>query len=477
MPQPPTINNFNLPGANYANDNVVNSERLSNNVKMLQAHALTADKGLDTYTFILAGGRGTRLHPLTSKCCKPAVPFGGGCRIIDFSLSNCLNSGISQIGVLTQYKQRSLIQHLQHISAEFAKLTASTIDILPPQYDHQPDGYSGTADAVAQNLPILQNLNPKRTLILAGDHIYKADYRRLVDRHAASDAEVSVACCKVPVSTAHRFGVVQVDAKGQLIYFREKPDDPVCCADDPNSSLISMGIYLFNTDVLVDILSSHLSKQRSLSDFGKDILPRIINDYRVFAYDFSGAQVENYWQDVGTIDSYYKANMDLLDSGSKINLDDPYWPILTESGQALPAHLSTDCLGHSGSISDCIISNACQTQGSFIKHSILFQSVTVEDSTMIENSLILPGARIGTKCRIRNAIIDANVVVEDGSEIGYDWQQDALKHYVSESNVTVVSNVDLFHNVQLTKPIQAVTDASSEISDSSEKTVTAHQSG
>lgn len=403
----------------------------------LQTYAQKADDEFDTMAFILAGGRGTRLHPLTSNLCKPAVHFGGSCRIIDFTLSNCINSGIRRVGVLTQYKQRSLINHLGKNWGDRGQSLQDSVKIMPAQHDIQFNGYRGTADAIAQNLDALKQCSPKYTLILSGDHVYKADYRRMLDHHIQTDADVTVSCCEVPASSAQRFGVVETDANQKIVRFSEKPAQPATLPERHESSLISMGIYLFKTPLLIELLNRESATLGF--DFGRDIFPGLIKDHNVFAYRFDRAQYQNYWQDIGTIDSYYDANMHLLDPAPAVDLNDSNWPVHTQSKPAAPARLGVDSQGHSGFVRDCIVACGCSVHGARIQHSILFQSVQVDENSLIENSLILPGARIGKECKIKNAIIDSAVHIADSTEIGYDQRQDASQYHVSANGVVVVA--------------------------------------
>lgn len=396
------------------------------------------DDELDTVAFILAGGRGTRLHPLTGNVCKPAVSFGAHCRIIDFTLSNCFNSGIRRISVLTQYRQQVLIEHLRKAWSGTQQDNSQFIEILPPQYDQNLHGYRGTADAVKQNVGLLRQLSPRNTLILAGDHIYKADYRQMIRHHAQSMADVTVACCEIAVADAKRFGVVECNNSGFITGFEEKPLHPKTVPERPDNAMVSMGIYVFKTSVLLDILSEDTPNSGERLDFGRDIFPWLIENYRVYAYEYDQAQTECYWQDIGTIDSFYEANMQLLQSYPAIDLNDTNWPIRTHVRTVFPARLCVDSKGNNGSVSDSIIASGCVLHGSIIRHSIIFNSVTIDDKTIIENSLVLPGARIGKRCKVRNAIIDTDVILPDGSAIGHDLKQDAMQYHVSRNGISVV---------------------------------------
>lgn len=401
-----------------------------------------SNKTHDTIALVLAGGRGTRLQPLTQRRCKPAVPFGANYRIIDFTLTNCVNSEIRRIGVLTQYEQNSLIRHIQEgwnfLRREFKEF----IDILPAQQSNENLWYVGTADAVTQNLGFLKRNRPKHTLILAGDHIYKADYRRLIQNHVNESADVSIACCTVPTSEAHQFGIVDTDDRNRIIKFTEKPSIPVNSKMYSEAVTASMGIYLFNTDRLIECLEHDRHDTQSTHDFGHDIVPRLIvdADSDVVAYQFDQAQSEHYWRDVGTIDAYFEANMQLLDSNPPMKLHSSNWPIHASHKNTFPTHLVTDASGHQCVTFNCIIGSGCLLHGARVRHSILFTGAKINDQSEIENSLILPGAVIGKRCRIRNAIIDSGTRIEDDTEIGFDIGGDTTHYRVSDQGVVVVSD-------------------------------------
>ncbi|MFK7994504.1 MAG: glucose-1-phosphate adenylyltransferase [Granulosicoccus sp.] len=411
----------------------------SRSVDRLVSQNHCTDNVQDTLALILAGGRGTRLLPLTQERCKPAVPFGGSFKIIDFTLSNCLNSGIRRIGVLTQYEQHSLIRHLQQGWNIFRREQNEFLDILPAQQRHGNTWYRGTADAVSQNLDLLKNLSPRHTLILAGDHIYKADYRRMIREHVANNAEVTIACCEVPLENAGQFGIVRTDTQNRIKQFDEKPSRPQGIPGRAGVAHASMGVYLFNTELLLNCLKADIQAENSSHDFGSDIIPSLIETNRVLAYEFERAQIETYWRDVGTLDAYYEANMQLLELEPSIELHNRSWPIHTHISSSFPVQFTGDSIGHRGLASDCIVGSGCVLRGSMVRHSVVFSDVQIHERTQIDNSLILPGAVIGERCRIKNAIIDSRTRIPDGTEIGYDPYADALRYRVSEKGIVVVA--------------------------------------
>lgn len=394
---------------------------------------------LDTVAIVLAGGRGSRLGPLTQSCCKPAVSFGAGTRIIDYTLSNCVNSGIRRIGVITQYQQNSLIQHIQTSWAFLQNNDQEFIDILPVQRAAGDDFYKGTADAVFKNRTLLEKLSPRFTLVLAGDHIYKADYRRMISHHMANDADLTIACCTVPIAEAHNFGIVSTDSHHRVLDFKEKPACPIPLANRRDVAYASMGFYLFNTQHLLEAFSNTSNDAASVHDFARDIIPSMLQKRRVIGYDFSSAQRENYWRDVGTLDTYFEANMQLLQPDSVMNTRDESWPIHSQSETCEPTRFTKSSRGYSGLTTDCIVAPGCIVKGSKLRHSILYTNVHIDEQSTIENTLLLPGVRIGKRCRIRNAIINANTVVPDDTDIGYGGGCKTLRHTVTDAGVVVVS--------------------------------------
>ncbi|MFK8081600.1 MAG: glucose-1-phosphate adenylyltransferase [Granulosicoccus sp.] len=396
----------------------------------------------DTVALVLAGGRGMRLRPLTQQRCKPAVPFGGNCRIIDFTLSNCINSGIRRIGVLTQYEQHSLIRHLQTGWNFLQREHNEFIDIMPAQQRYGDNWYQGTADAITQNLEWLKAQLPKHTLILAGDHIYKADYRRMIQHHVANKADVTIACCEVPASDSDQFGIVSLDDFQRIVRFAEKPAYIPGIHGRPTMAQASMGIYLFDTAVLLDCLAKDQHNPQSSHDFGTDIIPSLINTHRVIAHEFDQAQSEAYWRDVGTLDAYYDANMQLLDPVPSLELNNRDWPIHTRLRCTSPAQFAVDSTGHKGQATDSIVGAGCVLRGSRVRHCVIFSDVQIHAQSHLENSLVLPGATIGKRCRIRNTIIDSRACIPDDTDIGYDLHDDARLYSVSDKGIVVVAAGD-----------------------------------
>ncbi len=395
----------------------------------------------DTLALILAGGRGSRLKQMTLWRAKPSVPFGGKFRIIDFPLSNCINSGIRQVGVLTQYKSHSLIQHIQRgwgfLRGEFGEF----VELLPAQQRIETSWYEGTADAVYQNIDIIRAHNPAYVLILAGDHIYKMDYGDMIAYHVENEADMTVGCLEVDVDTARAFGVMGVNEQGRVREFAEKPEKPQAIPGKPDKALASMGIYVFNTAFLFEQLSKDAATPRSSHDFGKDIIPDVIQRYRVLAYPFRDAQTgtQAYWRDVGTIDSYWQANLELIGVTPELNLYDQDWPIWTYQEQLPPAKFVFDDDDRRGMAVDSMVSGGCIISGASIRHSLLFSNVTVNAYSHIQDSVILPDVEIGRHCRITKAILESDCVVPDGTVIGEDPVADAKRFYVSPGGVTVVT--------------------------------------
>ncbi len=395
----------------------------------------------DTLALILAGGRGSRLKQMTMWRAKPSVPFGGKFRIIDFPLSNCINSGIRQVGVLTQYKSHSLIQHVQRgwgfLRGEFGEF----VELLPAQQRIETSWYEGTADAVYQNIDIIRAHNPAYVLILAGDHIYKMDYGNMIAYHVENEADMTVGCLEVEVDTARAFGVMGVNEQGRVKEFAEKPEKPQPIPGKPDKALASMGIYVFNTAFLFEQLSKDAATPRSSHDFGKDIIPEVIQRYRVMAYPFRDAQTgtQAYWRDVGTIDSYWQANLELIGVTPELNLYDQDWPIWTYQEQLPPAKFVFDDDDRRGMAVDSMVSGGCIISGASIRHSLLFSNVTVNAYSHIQDSVILPNVEIGQHCRITKAILESDCVVPDGTVIGEDPVADAKRFHVSPGGVTVVT--------------------------------------
>ncbi|MGB2941527.1 MAG: glucose-1-phosphate adenylyltransferase [Candidatus Macondimonas sp.] len=396
----------------------------------------------DTLALILAGGRGSRLGELTSHRAKPAVPFGGKFRIIDFPLSNCINSGIRRVEVLTQYMAHSLIRHLQQgwgfLRGEFGEF----IEIVPAQQRHGEAWYKGTADAVYQNMEIIRTHHPRYVLVLGGDHVYKMDYGTMLGFHVSMDADVTVACLEVPRMEAQAFGVMDVTTEGRVQSFVEKPADPPAIPGDPDHALASMGIYVFDTDYLLRMLVEDGQDPQSDHDFGKDILPRGVREgHRVFAFPFrDNAQGKQaYWRDVGTIDSYWAANMELIGVTPELDLYDNTWPIWTYQEQVPPAKFVFDDEERRGIAIDSMLSGGCIVSGAVIRHSLLFSNVLVAERTLVQDTVVLPRAVIGPDCLVRRAVIETGCHIPAGTVIGEDPEDDARRFHVTEGGVVLVT--------------------------------------
>ena len=399
----------------------------------------------NTFAMILAGGRGSRLGPLTDWRAKPAVPFGGKFRIIDFPLSNCINSGVRRIGVATQYKAHSLLQHLQRGWSFLAGQFKESIDLMPAQQRLEESWYKGTADAVFQNLDIIRDHAPEYILILAGDHIYKMDYGKMIAQHVELRADMTVACLDVPLADAKAFGVMAVDAEQRVIEFAEKPNSPAHIPGDPTRALASMGIYVFNAKFLYEQLNRDAVDPKSSHDFGKDIIPYLVSRYRVYAHRFSdscvtieGSQVP-YWRDVGTIDSYWEANMELCRITPDLNMYDREWPIWTYQEQLPPAKFVFDDEDRRGMAVDSLVSGGCIVSGASIRRSLLFSDVRVSSRAKIEDSVILPDVYVGENARLRKVVIDKRARIPAGLEVGYDKDNDKKRFHVTDNGVTLIT--------------------------------------
>ncbi|MGR9086465.1 MAG: glucose-1-phosphate adenylyltransferase [Gammaproteobacteria bacterium] len=395
-----------------------------------------------TIALILAGGRGSRLMNMTDWRAKPAVPFGGKFRIIDFPLSNCLNSGIRKIGVLTQYKADSLIRHLQlgwgFLTGEFGEY----VHLMPAQQRHGEDSwYKGTADAVFQNIDILRNRDPEFILVLAGDHIYKMDYAAMIADHVEKKADLTIGCIEVSLQDAMAFGVMGVDENRRVKSFVEKPANPPVMPGRKDSALASMGIYVFNAGFLFEQLIKDADTKNSHHDFGKDIIPSVIDKYVVNAYPFLDLQsgVQSYWRDVGTIDAYWAANMELIGVKPELNLYDTYWPIWTYQEQTPPAKFVFDEDDRRGQAVDSMVSGGCVISGSTVRHSLLFSNVRVNSYTVLQDTIVLPQANVGRHCRITKAIIEKGCEIPEGTIIGENLEEDKKKYFVSPGGVVLVT--------------------------------------
>jgi glucose-1-phosphate adenylyltransferase len=398
-----------------------------------------------TYAMILAGGRGTRLHQLTDWRAKPAVPFGGKFRIIDFVLSNCVNSGIRRIGVATQYKSHSLIQHTQRgwsfLNGQFGEF----IDVLPAQQRIEEMWYRGTADAVFQNLDIMRTTNPDYVLILAGDHVYKMDYGKLLAFHVEKQADMTVACIEVPTKDASGFGVMGVNMESQVVNFNEKPEYPTPIPGNPDMALASMGVYVFNTRFLYEQLVRDADDKNSSHDFGKDIIPHLVSaHYRVFAQSFEESCVNlngevPYWRDVGTIDAYWEANMELTKVTPALNMYDQEWPIWTYQEQLPPAKFVFDDSTRRGMAVDSLVSGGCIISGACVRNSLLFSNVHIHSYSNVEESVILPNVKVSRNVTLKRVVVDKNCVIPEGMTVGVNREEDARRFFVSDNGITLIT--------------------------------------
>lgn len=398
-----------------------------------------------TMALILAGGRGSRLADLTQWRAKPAVPFAGKYRIIDFALSNCLNSNIRRISVLTQYKAHYLIRHIQQGWSHFNIEHGEFVDLVPAQQWVAEDSwYQGTADAVFQSLDIIESHSPEYVLILAGDHIYNMDYGEMLAAHYESGADFTVACKRVPRKDATGFGVIAVDEDNRIVGFEEKPADPRPVPGDPEVSLASMGIYVFSMDYLREHLRRDSSDSESSHDFGNDIIPHgVENKHRVQAYPFRNpaAGAPDYWRDVGTVDAYYQANMELLSQDPPLVLGDPDWPLLTYQPQAPPARFAHE--PKNANIDNVMVSGGCRIGRSNLSNSIMFSNSIVHRKCRLDGCLVLPEAEIGTGSELSRVIVDNGCRVPEGSVIGFEPEKDRERFHVTEGGVTIVTRMML----------------------------------
>ena len=399
----------------------------------------------DTVAMVLAGGRGTRLKQLTDWRCKPAVPFGGKFRIIDFTLSNCVNSGIRRIGVATQYKAHSLIRHIQQGWSFLEGRFDEFIELLPAQQQITAAWYSGTADAVFQNLAVLRRHSPQYVLVLAGDHVYKMDYGRMLAFHLRHQADLTVACAEVPLAEASAFGVMGIDGNERVISFQEKPAQPQPIPGRPDRALASMGIYVFNAQFLYEQLIRDADDPRSSHDFGKDVIPRIVARYRVYAHRFADSCVgasaggEPYWRDVGTVDAYWEANMELTKVVPELDMYDRNWPIWTYQEQLPPAKFVFDDDDRRGMAIDSMVSGGCIVSGAAVRRSLLYSDVRIESRSVVEDSVVLPNVRIGSNVVLKRAVVDRRCEIPDGTVVGVNAEDDRRRFYVSEKGVTLIT--------------------------------------
>jgi len=397
----------------------------------------------ETYALVLAGGRGSRLFELTDRRAKPATFFGGKFRIIDFPLSNCINSGIRRVGIATQYKSHSLIRHVNRGWGHFKKELGESIEILPASQQKGEGWYLGTADAVFQNIDIIRHELPKYVMILSGDHVYRMDYGPLLAKHVASGADMTVCCIEVPVDeAAGAFGVMTVDEDSRVCRFDEKPANPSQVPGKPGITLASMGNYVFNTEFLFEQLEKDAAAEGSSGDFGNDIIPKIIESHRVFAFPFKDPDGDKqpYWRDVGTLDSFWEANMELVEPEPQLDMYDEEWPIWTFQEQTAPAKFVFDQDQRRGIAIDSTVSGGVVVSGSTVKRSLLFSKVRVNSFCDIDEAVILPGAIINRGSKIKKAIIDRTCIVPEGMEIGINHDDDRANGFrVTDKGVVLVT--------------------------------------
>jgi glucose-1-phosphate adenylyltransferase len=399
-----------------------------------------------TIALVLAGGRGSRLAHLTDRRAKPAVYFGGKFRIVDFALSNCLNSGVRRIGVLTQYKSHSLLRHLQRGWSFLRNEFNEFIDLLPAQQRmDEHSWYRGTADAVYQNLDILLAHNPKYILVLAGDHIYKMDYAKMIADHEAMDARCTVACIEVPVAEATAFGVMHIDPQRRILQFLEKPAEPPSMPGKPGIALASMGVYVFDADYLYETLKEDSANPVSDHDFGKDIIPAMVARGEALAHPFemscvrSTMEATSYWRDVGTVDAYWQANLDLCDPLPELDMYDAEWPIWTYQEQLPPAKFVHDEDGRRGHAVESLVSGGCIVSGARVRRSVLFSSVHLHSYATVEESVLLPQVDVGQRCELRRVVVDKACQIPAGMRIGLDAAEDARRFHRTASGVVLVT--------------------------------------
>ena len=406
-----------------------------------------------SFAIVLAGGRGSRLGPMTDWRAKPAVPFGGKFRIIDFTLSNCLNSGIRRIGIATQYKAQSLITHMHRGWSFLEGRFNEFIELLPAQQRISSDWYRGTADAVYQNLEFLKRQDARIVLVLAGDHVYKMDYARMIDEHVARRADMTIGCVEAPLAEATQLGVMEVDDRFHVIGFQEKPAQPRSIPGRPDMALGSMGIYVFNADFLYEQLIRDANDAGSQHDFGHNIIPHLIaNKYRVFAHRLRDSctqlnEGEPYWRDVGTVDAYWEANLELTRVEPALDLYDQSWPIWTYQEQVPPAKFVFNEEGRRGAAVDSMISGGCIISGSVVERSLLFSSVRVHSFCSIDEAVILPNVEIGRGAQLRRVIVDKGAHIPPGMRAGFDPEEDRKRFHVTEKGITLITSDMLGQNL------------------------------
>ena len=394
-----------------------------------------------TLAVVMAGGRGERLKALTEHRCKPATPFGGKFRIIDFVLSNCVNSGIRQVAVLTQYKAQSLIQHIQRGWSYLRGELGEFVELIPAQQQIGSYWYRGTADSVFQNLEFIRSHNPTHVLILAGDHIYKMDYGPMIAYHEQCEADITVGVVDVPIERAHEFGILTTDDTNRVVKFAEKPKDPDPIIGHDNLARASMGIYCIALSTLEKLLADDARIETSSHDFGKNIIPPAIARMRVFAYPFEDVETraQNYWRDVGNVDAFYEANMELVALNPELNIYDHQWPIWTYQAQQPPAKFVLDGEGRRGMAVNSMVAGGSIISGAYVSQSLLSSDVRIEESSIIDTSVLLPGVTVGRRVKIRRCILDENCIVPDDMQIGYDPPEDQRRFFVTRHGVTLVT--------------------------------------
>ena len=398
----------------------------------------------ETLTLVLAGGKGTRLEPLTTGRAKPAVPFGGAYRIIDFTLSNCIHSGLRRLFVLTQYQAHSLEEHLRFAWSFLPRRLGQFIAALPPHHRLEERWYRGTADAISHNLAVIASERPRHVVILSGDHIYKMDYARMLKEHMERGASLTIGAVEISQEESDRFGIFQVDNEDRITAFQEKPEQGAEIPGKPGRCLGSMGIYIFETEELVRRLEDDRENASSSHDFGKDIIPRMIGEAPLFVHRFEDVdrRGDPYWRDVGTIESYFEANLDLTSVNPAFNLYDQRWPTYTLWHNDPPAKtvFDSDTEGRSASVTDSLLSPGVIVSGAHVRRTLLSNRVYIDEGTEIEDAIVFGGVRVGRNCRIRRAIIDKWVEIPDGTSIGYDRGEDEARFHVSESGIVVLPN-------------------------------------
>ena len=391
---------------------------------------------------ILAGGAGGRLQPLTRYRAKPSVPFGGKYRIIDFTLSNCLHSGLRRILVLTQYKSHSLHKHLRDGWSVFNPELSEYVTPVPAQMRNGDKWYQGTADAIHQNQYLIERSKTEWTIILSGDHIYRMDYASMLKTHQSLNADATVACMKVPVAEAGEFGIMTTDEQHKITRFEEKPQNVEACKDDPEYALASMGIYVFSTRLLIETLDADSKDESSSHDFGKDILPKLIHSHHVCAHYFGEKEgrvsPDNYWRDVGTLDSFYQANMDLLEPLPPMDLYQDNWAIRSYQAQTPPARAVPGDSATEGVFINSMLAGGTVISGGSVDHSILFKNVFIDDQAMVSNSVIFSNVKVGKKVRLNNCIIDKHVTIPEGEIIGFDLDKDRERFTVTDKGIVVI---------------------------------------